>query len=164
MDFDIDNSVENVNALLNSSSSMDANKSKSRKEQLVPSRKKPNPSLESPPKLKLKSLLGTLEYVLLREENTSSVIVSSFLDDKQKSKLLSILREHKEISGWTIVDVKGISPVDCMHYIHFVTLHYIIYLKILKNTVTFNINTNSKSLQQTKLSYKKYESYRNSLV
>ena len=121
MDFDIDNSVENVNALLNSSSSMDANKSKSRKEQLVPSRKKPNPSLESPPKLKLKSLLSTLEYVFLGEENTSSVIISSFLDENQKNKLLSILREHKEISGWTIVDVKGISPIDCMHYIHFDT-------------------------------------------
>ena len=29
-----------------------------------------------------------------------------------------------------------------------VTLHYIIYLKMLKNTFTLNINTNSKSLAQ----------------
>ena len=45
--------------------------------------------------------------------------------------------------------------VEAFSSTQYVTLHYIIYLKMLENTITFNINTNSKSLQQTKLSYKK---------
>jgi hypothetical protein len=32
--------------------------------------------------------------------------------------LLDILREHKEAIGWTIEDIKGISPSLVMHKIH----------------------------------------------
>ena len=31
---------------------------------------------------------------------------------------MDILKEHKEALGWTIGDIKGINPIDCMHYIH----------------------------------------------
>jgi hypothetical protein len=31
---------------------------------------------------------------------------------------LDVLREHKEAIGWTIVDIKGISPLVVMHKIH----------------------------------------------
>jgi len=31
---------------------------------------------------------------------------------------LDVLKEHKGALGWTIADIKGINPVDCMHYIH----------------------------------------------
>ena len=48
-DFDIDRSVDEVNALLDSAPSMDTNKWKSRVEQLAPSEKKLIPSSESPP-------------------------------------------------------------------------------------------------------------------
>ena len=88
------------------------NKWKSRIEQPTPLEKKFSPSLESSPEPKLKSLPDTLEYSFLREENTLSVIISSYLDDKQKSKLLDALREHKEALRWTIADIKGINQVD----------------------------------------------------
>ncbi|KAH9802357.1 hypothetical protein KPL71_001349 [Citrus sinensis] len=97
LDFDIDRSVNEVNALLDSAPSMDTNKWKSRVEQLAPSEKKLIPSSESPPKLKLKPLPNTLEYAVLGEESTLP---------------------HKGALGWTIADIKGINPVDCMHYIH----------------------------------------------
>ena len=52
------------------------------------------------------------------EESVQPVIISSSLNDEQKGKLLDVLKEHKRALGWTIVDIKGINPVDCMHYIH----------------------------------------------
>ncbi|XP_024037598.1 uncharacterized protein LOC112097214, partial [Citrus clementina] len=76
------------------------------------------PSSESPPKLELKPLPNTLEYAFLGEESTLPVIISSSLNDEQKGKLLDVLKEHKGALGWTIADIKGINPVDCMHYIH----------------------------------------------
>ncbi|KAH9697871.1 hypothetical protein KPL71_023794 [Citrus sinensis] len=117
-DFDIDRSVDEVNALLDSAPSIDTNKWKSRVEQLAPSEKKLIPSSESPPKLELKPLPNTLEYAFLGEESTLPVIISSSLNDEQKGKLLDVLKEHKGALGWTIADIKGINPVDCMHYIH----------------------------------------------
>lgn len=67
----------------------------------------------------LKPLYDTLKHAFLGKENTMSIIISSSLDDIQKSKLLSILREHKMALGWTIVDIKGINIINCMCYIHF---------------------------------------------
>ncbi|KAH9770105.1 hypothetical protein KPL71_012260 [Citrus sinensis] len=118
LDFDIDRSVDEVNALLDSAPSMDTNKWKSRVEQLAPAEKKLIPSLESPPKLELKPLPNTLEYAFLGEESTLPVIISLSLNDEQKGKLLDVLKEHKGALGWTIADIKGINPIDCMHYIH----------------------------------------------
>ncbi|XP_019266998.1 PREDICTED: uncharacterized protein LOC109244370 [Nicotiana attenuata] len=37
------------------------------------------------------------------------------LNDVQEEKLLKVLREHKKAIGWTIADIKGISPSFCMH-------------------------------------------------
>ena len=118
LDFDIDRSVEEVNALLDSAPSMDTNQWKSRVEQLAPSENKLIPSSESPPKLELKPLPNTLEYAFLGEESALSVIISSSLNDGQKGKLLDVLKEHKGALGWTIADIKGINPANCMHYIH----------------------------------------------
>ncbi|KAH9656697.1 hypothetical protein KPL70_022786 [Citrus sinensis] len=117
-DFDIDRSVDEVNALLDSTPSMDINKWKSRVEQLAPSEKKLIPSSESPPKLELKPLLNILEYAFLGEESTLPVINSSSPNNEQKSKLLDVLKKYKGALGWTIADIKGINPVDWMHYIH----------------------------------------------
>ena len=47
------------------------------------------------------------------------VIISLSLDDKQKTKLLGLLREHKEAFGWSKANIKSINPVDYMHYIRF---------------------------------------------
>ncbi|KAH9744096.1 hypothetical protein KPL70_003541 [Citrus sinensis] len=86
-DFDIDRSVDEVNALLHSAPSKDTNKWKSRVEQLAPSEKKLIPSSESPPKLELKLLPNTLEYAFFEEESTLPLIISSSLNDEQKGQL-----------------------------------------------------------------------------
>jgi hypothetical protein len=46
------------------------------------------------------------------------MIIASDLVDAQEEKLLDILRKHKEAIGWTIEDIKGISPLMVMHKIH----------------------------------------------
>ena len=35
----------------------------------------------------------------------------------QEEGLIKVIREHKTTIGWTIVDIKGISPSMCMHRI-----------------------------------------------
>jgi hypothetical protein len=46
------------------------------------------------------------------------VIVAANLSSGEEEKLLRILREYKTVIGWTIADIKGISPAKCMHQIH----------------------------------------------
>ncbi|XP_071734296.1 uncharacterized protein [Rutidosis leptorrhynchoides] len=57
------------------------------------------PSLESPPTLELKPLPSHLKYAFLGTNGTLPVIITS------------------DLTGWTIADLKGISPSVCMHRI-----------------------------------------------
>ena len=59
-----------------------------------------------------------MKYAFLGEFETLPVIIASALDQEQEDKLLNVLRKHKEAIGWTIGDIKGISPSICMHRIH----------------------------------------------
>ncbi|PIN24199.1 DNA-directed DNA polymerase [Handroanthus impetiginosus] len=74
-------------------------------------------SIEDPPTLELKPLPSHLCYAYLGESDTLPVIISSALSDLQIEKLLRVLRNHKGTIGWTIADIKGISPSFCMHKI-----------------------------------------------
>ncbi|KAL4313088.1 hypothetical protein GQ457_01G000070 [Hibiscus cannabinus] len=42
---------------------------------------------------------------------------TSYLHAAQEKRLIATLRQHKEALGWTIADIKGISPTICMHKI-----------------------------------------------
>ncbi|XP_071905631.1 uncharacterized protein [Coffea arabica] len=75
------------------------------------------PSEIEPPRLELKPLPTHLRYEFLGENSTLPVIVSADLDDEQCTKLLRVLRKRKKAIGWTISDIKGISPSICMHRI-----------------------------------------------
>ncbi|KAI3510680.1 hypothetical protein L1887_17812 [Cichorium endivia] len=75
------------------------------------------PSVESPPTLELKPLPPHLEYAYLGDQETLPVIISSSLSEVERDKLLRILRDHKTAIGWTISDLKGLSPSLCMHRI-----------------------------------------------
>ena len=86
-------------------------------EELGTSEKKPVPSLTQPPVLELKPLPSHLKYVHLGTNDTLPIIISSSLTDDQEQQLLDVLREHKEAIGWTIADIKGISPSICTHRI-----------------------------------------------
>ena len=64
-----------------------------------------------------KQLPNHLRYTYLREESTLPVIISSSLSNMEEKKLLKILKEHKEVIGWSLADIKGIMPSMCMHRI-----------------------------------------------
>ncbi len=75
------------------------------------------PSIVKPPTLDLKPLPNHLKYAYLGENQTLPVIISSTLSENQENDLLGVLREHTTALGWTISDIKGISPSICMHKI-----------------------------------------------
>ncbi|KAM2294926.1 hypothetical protein ACFX1S_034781 [Malus domestica] len=75
------------------------------------------PSIVQPPTLELKPLPSHLKYVFLGEDQTLPVIISSSLTAQEEDKLIRVLKEHKSSIGWTLADIKAISPTTCMHRI-----------------------------------------------
>ncbi|CAN6718900.1 unnamed protein product [Malus baccata var. baccata] len=75
------------------------------------------PSIVQAPTLELKPLPSQLKYVFLGEDQTLPVIISSSLTAQEEDKLIRVLKEHKSAIGWTLADIKGISPTTCMHRI-----------------------------------------------
>ncbi|GKD05533.1 hypothetical protein Tco_1180507, partial [Tanacetum coccineum] len=75
-------------------------------------------SLEEPPMdLELKPLPNNLEYVFLEEPSFLPVIISSQLSAQNKSKLVSVLKRHKEAFAWKTTDIPDICPSFCKHKI-----------------------------------------------
>ena len=102
--------LEFLHCLIEHSEVLEANGWAPRFKKLPPIEERVLPSEEKPPKLDLKPLLSHLKYVFLWVEETFPVIISSSLESNQENKLMEILRTHKNGIGWTIVDLKGISP------------------------------------------------------
>ncbi|TYK11282.1 retrotransposon gag protein [Cucumis melo var. makuwa] len=67
--------------------------------------------------IELKTLPPHLKYIFLGKKNTFSVIISRELNQKQDEKLIEVLKKKKQAIGWTLDDIKGISPTFCMHRI-----------------------------------------------
>ncbi|XP_073298528.1 uncharacterized protein [Primulina huaijiensis] len=65
----------------------------------------------------LKDLPSHMCYAFLDEKSTYPVIISSSLTCVEKDKLLRVLRKYKNAIGWSIYDIRGISPTICMHKI-----------------------------------------------
>ena len=45
------------------------------------------------------------------------VIISNKLSMEEEENLVTVLKAYKEAIGWTIADIKGLSPSTCMHKI-----------------------------------------------
>jgi hypothetical protein len=118
-DFNTNQYIDNVNALLETAASADFHPWRLPKEPLPPTSSTPHvPSLKSPLKLELKPLPEKLKYAFLGSNDTLSVIIALDLQKDQEDSLLSVLKKHKEAIGWTVADLKGINPSICMHRIH----------------------------------------------
>ncbi|XP_019179258.1 PREDICTED: uncharacterized protein LOC109174479 [Ipomoea nil] len=80
---------------------------------------KHHPSIEAeiPPTLELKPLPSSLKYAFLGPNNTYPVIIASDISLEQEQSLLDVLQKYKSAIGWTVGDIKGISPTVCMHRI-----------------------------------------------
>jgi len=77
-----------------------------------------HPSSELSPSLELKALPAHLKYVYLGEQETFPVIITSHLNDRHEEDLKVILRKYREAIGWTVTDIKGLSPTIVQHRIH----------------------------------------------
>ncbi|XP_075108953.1 uncharacterized protein LOC142180779 isoform X1 [Nicotiana tabacum] len=75
------------------------------------------PSIEKPPVLELKPLPSHLMYEFLGSNSTLPVILYSCLTNMQVEATLVVLQKRKKTIGWTLADIRGISPAFCMHKI-----------------------------------------------
>jgi hypothetical protein len=69
------------------------------------------------PEVDLKPLPKGLKYKFMGPEKTYPVIVSNELSPEENEKLLILLKKHKKVIGYSINDLKGISPAFCTHRI-----------------------------------------------
>jgi hypothetical protein len=69
------------------------------------------------PKVDLKPLPKGLKYEFLGPDKTYPVIVSDELSTKENEKLLNLLKKRRKVIGYSINDLKGLSPDFCTHRI-----------------------------------------------
>ncbi|GJX95562.1 reverse transcriptase domain-containing protein [Tanacetum coccineum] len=75
-------------------------------------------SLEEPPTdLELKPRPDNLEYVFIEEPSFLPVITSSQLSAQNKSKLVFVLKKHKEAFAWKTTNIHGICLSFCKYKI-----------------------------------------------
>ncbi|CAM8972692.1 unnamed protein product [Rhodiola kirilowii] len=75
------------------------------------------PSVVQAPELQLKPLPEHLKYIYLGDGETLPVIIKKGLEPNQEERLAAVLKKHKAAIGWTLADIKGVSPTVCMHRI-----------------------------------------------
>jgi flagellar motor switch protein FliG len=69
------------------------------------------------PKVDLKPLPKVLKYEFLGPYKTYPVIVSDELSPEENEKLLILSKKHRKVIGYSINDLKGLSPAFCTHRI-----------------------------------------------
>ena len=70
------------------------------------------------PSFELKPLPDNLKYAYLDDKNIYLVIISANLSAEEEEKLLDVLKAHRPAMGYSLDDLKGISPALCMHKIN----------------------------------------------
>ena len=76
------------------------------------------PPPKGDPVFELKKLPYTLKYAYLGEKKIYHVIISANLPEHEEKNLLKTLKKHRAAIGYTLDDVKGISPTLCTHKIN----------------------------------------------
>src|SRR3954469_20963000 len=67
------------------------------------------------PVFDLKPLPDDLKYAYIDDKKIYPVIISSKLSGQVEERLLKVLRKHQGAMGYTLDDLKGISPTICQH-------------------------------------------------
>ena len=71
------------------------------------------PPPKGDPVFELKLLPDTLKYAYLDEKKIYPIINSANLSEHEEERLLKTLRKHRAAIGYTLDDLKGISPSLC---------------------------------------------------
>ncbi|GKB40338.1 hypothetical protein Tco_0885280 [Tanacetum coccineum] len=69
------------------------------------------------PEVELKELPPHLEYAFLEENNKLPVIISKDLSQDEKTSLINVLKNRKQVIAWKLSDIRGIDPEFCSHKI-----------------------------------------------
>jgi hypothetical protein len=69
------------------------------------------------PKVDLKPLPKGLNCEYLGPDKTYPVIMSDELGPEENEKFLILLKRHRKVTGYSINDLKGLSPAFCTHRI-----------------------------------------------
>ena len=70
-----------------------------------------------PPLPELKSLPPGLKYAFLRNNRATPVVISNKLTESETQRLVAILEKYRSVIGYSLQDLKGISPNLCTHRI-----------------------------------------------
>ena len=70
------------------------------------------------PVFELKPLPDNLKYAYLDEKKIYPVIISANFSEHEEERLLKTLKKHCAAIGYTLDDLKGISPTLCQHKIN----------------------------------------------
>ena len=76
------------------------------------------PPPKGDPVFELKPLPDNLKYAYLDEKKIYPVIISANLSEHEEERLLKTLKKHRAAIGYTLDDLKGISPTLCQHKIN----------------------------------------------
>ncbi|KAK1628713.1 hypothetical protein QYE76_003028 [Lolium multiflorum] len=76
------------------------------------------PPPKEDPVFDLKPLPDNLKYAHIDDKKIYPVIISSKLSKFEEERLLEILKKHRGAIGYTLDDLKGISPSICQHAIN----------------------------------------------
>nr|CAH67935.1 H0211F06-OSIGBa0153M17.7 [Oryza sativa] len=77
----------------------------------------PKTDLPSRAPIELKPLPSSLSYAFLNSDAESLVIISDKLSEREMARLIAILEKHSAAFGYSLQDLKGISPTLCTHCI-----------------------------------------------
>src|SRR6187455_2372207 len=70
-----------------------------------------------PSPIELKPLPPGLRYAFLFEDKQTPVIISDKLSEVETQQLITILEKNRSVLGYSLQDLKGISPNLCTHRI-----------------------------------------------
>jgi hypothetical protein len=73
-------------------------------------------NLETPP-IELKQLPPRLQYVFLNGDRETPAIINDKLSHEETQKLVPTLEKYRLVIGYSLKDLKGISPSLCTHHI-----------------------------------------------
>ena len=73
--------------------------------------------IPQPPLPELKPLPPGLKYAFLHDNKTTPVIISDKLTESETRRLVAVLEKYRSVIGYSLQDLKGISPNLCTHRI-----------------------------------------------
>ena len=77
----------------------------------------PKEEVPTRPPVELKPLPTGLRYAFLNGDSQTPVIISDKLSNQETAQLIAILEKHRPVFGYSLQDLKGISPTLCTHRI-----------------------------------------------